>query len=186
MTTTLISPPVSLVGLPHEEGLRPWPRHSIGRAKPGGVVMRPSCTDSGASCCSCRMSRAPRKPRAAFSAQSRSRASRAPNPGSCTQRRALHACSRPRPSRRSTHDAGRNLQLVHRGLRHRRPQGRQGAAGRTGHISPFLNLYLSLPHSQRLQNGNSRANQFCNFCTPCIENCLVFSDALTDIAAVAT
>ena len=34
------------------------------------------------------------------------------------------------PSRRSAHDARRNLRLVHRGLRHRRPERRQGAARR--------------------------------------------------------
>src|SRR6516165_2293326 len=40
-----------------------------------------------------------------------------------------------RPSRGGAHDAGRNLQLVHRRLRYRRPQGCQSAAGRTGHLN---------------------------------------------------
>jgi hypothetical protein len=43
-------------------------------------------------------------------------------PAACTPAR------EPRPWRRSARDARRNLQLVHRGLRHRRPEGRQGAA----------------------------------------------------------
>ena len=38
-------------------------------------------------------------------------------------------------SRRSAHDARRNLRLVHRGLRHRRPERRQGAARRTERVS---------------------------------------------------
>ena len=38
------------------------------------------------------------------------------------------------PPRRGAHDARRNLRLVHRGLRHRRPEGRKGTARRTDGI----------------------------------------------------
>ena len=50
-------------------------------------------------------------------------------------RRARATASRHQPPRGSAHPARRHLQLVHRGIRHRRPEGRQGTAIRTQNIA---------------------------------------------------
>ena len=65
-----------------------------------------------------------------FEPQSRLRANNAPNRRSCVLPPASPGYSRSRATRRGAHDAGGDLRLVHRGLRHRRPVGRQDLARR--------------------------------------------------------
>ena len=66
---------------------------------------------------------------------------RAAQPAPHRTGRALAGGQRPARSaqgvaaRRSARDARRNLQLVHRGLRHRRPEGREGAAQRAEQLA---------------------------------------------------
>ena len=56
--------------------------------------------------------------------------------GSCALRPALPGCGATRAARRRARPARAGLRLVHRGLRHRRPEGRQGAARRAGMRRP--------------------------------------------------
>ena len=58
--------------------------------------------------------------------------------------------------RRGARDARRNLQLVHRGLRHRRPQRRQGPARRTGRDRRDALL--------EVRRGQSAGAKFCGEC----------------------
>src|SRR5437764_10889092 len=55
----------------------------------------------------------------------------AANHGNCALRRASPSCGPNRPADRSAQAADARLRLVHRGLRHRRSEGRKGAAPRT-------------------------------------------------------
>ena len=61
---------------------------------------------------------------------------------------------------RSAGDALRNLQLVHRGLRHRRPEGRQGAAAGTEHLTMKC---------AKCGADNREGAKFCNECAASIE-----------------
>src|SRR5216683_4857157 len=68
--------------------------------------------------------------------------------------------------RRGTRDARRNLRLVHRGLRQRRPERRQGAAGRT----PRRPMICAKCHSDNLADAvfcaecGARMEQACSAC----------------------
>ena len=70
--------------------------------------------------------------------------------------RASRGCSIAGPSRRSAHDARRNLRLVHRRLRHRRLERRQGAARR---VSGLINMLCS-----KCSTDNRADAKFCAKC----------------------
>ena len=109
----------------------PAGRRAGSSSVPGSGASRPSCTGSTASCCSAPRPTARRRPRPASSRRSRPPAAQGASSGSCAPRLAWPAVGA-RGAREGPRPARAGLRLVHRGLRHRRPQGRQGAARRAG------------------------------------------------------